>query len=560
MATKTKGGRRNFLDELTAKVGGPSFLDPRQLLYASPIIWLSSIIFRQGFPNAVSLNAELTTQTFSIVATYFFAISLSALTKTRRERKSLNLAEIIFFGAVIGAAKFYSVELLLLLLFSQELAPGRIGALWMNVLIFSLLLFPGLAFAESKRIDFETDRGEMVSRRARASLELAKVEKINPRIEQFLIDIRSTEDSQEKQSQLQLAMRIRNFVETEVRPLSRRIWEIEDRKIVRFTFRELLVEALRHKPFHPRFTAIACAPIPFLASLSTSGFADASIQALAGTLVIFFIFSLGQAVGKKFGFLPIVFLVSIFLSASSVVLMNFLLFTPVTNLPGLTSWGLMVFWIGSLAVFTALTSTALSKGSSLAAELADLNESTQEIPTPASSVSVSNRELANFLHSTVQNQLLSAAMTIESEVAQSELPNASIKTLEKVLLEQVANGFTPEQSLEEILEEVVGRWSAVLRIETRVCLNEDLRPGPIFAQVIDEGISNAVRHGRASLLSITISAAGELIEIQIEDDGFGPLNGAPSLGHALFNDSTNKNWQLEAKEAGGSRLTLNLTR
>lgn len=558
MATKTKGARRDFLDELAARVGGPSFLDPRQLLYASPIVLLSSVIFRQGVPNAVGLDVELITQTLSIVATYLFAISLSGLTKERRAKKSLNLAQIIFFGAVIGVVKFYTVELLLLLLFPQELVPGRTGALWMNVLIFSLLLIPGLAFAESKRIDFEKDRGEMVSRRAGASLALAKVEKINPRIEQFLLEIRSKKGSQDKESQLRLAMKIKDFVEAEVRPLSRRLWEIEDRKIVRFTFWELLVETLRYQPFNPIFTAIVCAPIPFFVSLTTSGLADALIKSLAGTLVIFLIFTLGQAVGKKFGFLPIVFLVSIVLSASAVVVLNFFVFTPITNLPALASWSLMLFWIGSLAVFTALTRTALSKGSWLAAELADLNQSTEENQIRGSSVSVSNRELANFLHSTVQNQLLSAAMTIESEAAQSEVPNASIKTLENVLMKQVTKGYGPQQTIEEILEEVVGRWSPLLRIETSISLGNILHPGPIFAQVLDEAISNAVRHGQASCISIAISQPGDLINIQIEDDGFGPLDGEPSLGTALFNDSTKRNWQLEATEAGGSRLILNL--
>ena len=86
---------------------------------------------------------------------------------------------------MIGSVKFYSVELSIRLMLPEELVPGRVGALLITVLIFSLLLIPGLSYAESKRIDFEKDRAEMVQRKTGASLARARVNKIDPQIEQF---------------------------------------------------------------------------------------------------------------------------------------------------------------------------------------------------------------------------------------------------------------------------------------------------------------------------------------------------------------------------------------
>ena len=558
MATNTKDGLLGFVEEVTARVGGPSFLDPRQLLYASPIVFLASVIFRQGLPSAGDFNIEIITQGLSICLTYLFAMCLSRLTKTQREKKPFNFVQIILAGATIGSVKFYSVELSIRLMLPEQLVPGRVGALLVTVLIFSLLLIPGLSYAESKRIDFEKDRAEMVQRKTGASLARARVNKIDPQIEQFLSSIRSMRLTPKPEFHQKLALEIRDFVENEVRPLSRQLWKIEDQKISRFSFWDLLLETLKNQPFTPLPTALAFAPIPFLVSLTTASFADTLVKIIFNMAAIFLVLSIGQVIGRRFGFLPIVFGVSILLSALSVVFLNLALFSPIIPISDLRPLILMIFWIGSLAVFLALTRTALKNASSIAEELADLNDQQDKEYIQGSSASLSNRDLANFLHSTVQNQLLSAAMSIESEGSHLEFSDESIKALERALMSQGAGDHGPEHSYKESLESVVERWRPLLEIETRVSLETNRYPGVIFAQVLEEGISNAVRHGEASRLAITLSKDGDLMKLQIEDDGFGPKNGTLGLGTALFEDATNGNWQLEALDRGGSLLTLNL--
>ena len=558
MATNTKDGLLGFVEEVTARVGGPSFLDPRQLLYASPIVFLASVIFRQGLPSAGDFNIEIITQGLSICLTYLFAMCLSRLTKTQREKKPFNLVQIILAGASIGSVKFYSVELSIRLMLPEQLVPGRVGALLVTVLIFSLLLIPGLSYAESKRIDFEKDRAEMVQRKTGASLARARVNKIDPQIEQFLSSIRSMRFSPTPEFHQKLALEIRDFVENEVRPLSRQLWKIEDQKITRFSFWDLLVETLKNQPFTPLPTALAFAPIPFLVSLTTASFADALVKIFFNMAAIFLVLSVGQVIGRRFGYLPIVFVVSILLAALSVVFLNLTLFSPSTPISGLRPLILMIFWIGSLAVFMALTRTALRNASSIAEELAGLSDQKDKEHIQGSSVSLSNRDLANFLHSTVQNQLLSAAMSIESEASQSKYSDESIRALERALMSQATDDGRPAHSYQNTLETVADRWRPLLQIETLVSLEANRYPGVIFTQVLEEGISNAVRHGQASHLVIRLSQHGDCMELQIEDDGFGPRNGSLGLGTALFEDATNGNWQLAALESGGSRLTLNL--
>ena len=65
-------------------------------------------------------------------------------------------------------------------------------------------------------------------------------------------------------------------------------------------------------------------------------------------------------------------------------------------------------------------------------------------------------------------------------------------------------------------------------------------------EVMNEGIANALRHGFASRVTVTL---GPGPEITISDDGTGPRDGVPGLGSTFF-DSISQDWQLSATDAG----------
>jgi anti-sigma regulatory factor (Ser/Thr protein kinase) len=73
-------------------------------------------------------------------------------------------------------------------------------------------------------------------------------------------------------------------------------------------------------------------------------------------------------------------------------------------------------------------------------------------------------------------------------------------------------------------------------------------------EVINEGIANAVRHGFATEVSITVADGSEIVII---DNGTGPRDGKAGLGSAYFS-SVSTSWSLQATPAG-AKLTVNLS-
>lgn len=59
----------------------------------------------------------------------------------------------------------------------------------------------------------------------------------------------------------------------------------------------------------------------------------------------------------------------------------------------------------------------------------------------------------------------------------------------------------------------------------------------LAVRVVEEGISNALRHGRADVVDVRVQLAGDSLEVRVSDDGrgFGPDAGAPS-GTARLSD------------------------
>ena len=54
--------------------------------------------------------------------------------------------------------------------------------------------------------------------------------------------------------------------------------------------------------------------------------------------------------------------------------------------------------------------------------------------------------------------------------------------------------------------------------------------------LIDEGVSNAIRHAKASLISVTGSWVDGYVNLEIRSDGAGMTQNAPGLGTKLFTE------------------------
>jgi two-component sensor histidine kinase len=163
------------------------------------------------------------------------------------------------------------------------------------------------------------------------------------------------------------------------------------------------------------------------------------------------------------------------------------------------------------------------------------------------------REASRLLHGEVQTKLVACAMAIDHAAAmgdEKKLNQAIAQSL--IVLTSPITAAPFSQSLDEEISRKVLLWDQICAITFNIAEDvpkiDSARVSQI-GRVVEEGISNAVRHGHAKNISIElIKAWSNSIDVEIRDDGIGPQNGEPSLGSALLTQVSNGHWSLRKLE------------
>jgi glucose-6-phosphate-specific signal transduction histidine kinase len=112
-------------------------------------------------------------------------------------------------------------------------------------------------------------------------------------------------------------------------------------------------------------------------------------------------------------------------------------------------------------------------------------------------------------------------------------------------------------SVRDEVQRKVDLWGALCEFTVDV---EDDGKGPeslseTVGRVVEEGISNAMRHGQATRIDISVTIANGMCQVELTDNGCGPGSGRPGVGSALLHQSSGGDWTLTGLEQG-SRLAV----
>jgi len=163
------------------------------------------------------------------------------------------------------------------------------------------------------------------------------------------------------------------------------------------------------------------------------------------------------------------------------------------------------------------------------------------------------RDAARLLHGEVQTKLVACAMAIDHAVAVGDEKRLELAIAQALTVLTSPIGGAPfSQTIEEEISRKVSLWDQICTITFNIAQDvpkiDSVRVSQI-GRVVEEGISNAVRHGHAKNISIELTKAwSNSIDVEIRDDGIGPQNGEPSLGSALLTQATSGHWSLKRRE------------
>ena len=174
------------------------------------------------------------------------------------------------------------------------------------------------------------------------------------------------------------------------------------------------------------------------------------------------------------------------------------------------------------------------------------------------------REMSRVLHGGVQTRLVACAMTIDNSSKSGDEATISLAMLEALSILQAPLPISESEiTLGAEVERKLSLWHGLctfdLQIDPRLVDATNPEPREV-GRIIEEGISNSIRHGGASKIAVSVmSGADGSVVIQIDDNGSGvskTSQNRPGIGSAIFASATGGAWSIKSLEKGARLLAL----
>jgi signal transduction histidine kinase len=174
-----------------------------------------------------------------------------------------------------------------------------------------------------------------------------------------------------------------------------------------------------------------------------------------------------------------------------------------------------------------------------------------------------HRSVALAVHGPVQSALVSTAMRL----AAADRTQASIDDAKRRLdeaLSAIEHDRYEDVSIDDALGDLRDLWRGVVRIDyaidpgARALLAADPGLRRCMIEVCRESASNAIRHGGAGEVVITMNGEAGRVEVRVRDDGQGVAPGTVAgLGSSMLDDTCLR-WELGDVAGGGAELVATL--
>jgi hypothetical protein len=171
-------------------------------------------------------------------------------------------------------------------------------------------------------------------------------------------------------------------------------------------------------------------------------------------------------------------------------------------------------------------------------------------------------KFAQYVHAEVQSQLLACKLLL-LKAAESDFelfpPDITAQIVER--MEKIKQPYQRPAAkvTSKRLPEIAQSWQGLAEIEYELIpeFTEFHSQSEITSQLIEEAVVNAIRHGKASKISIKATASSSSISVSVRDNGVMQMAQASSgLGTILLNTFT-ESWSLE-REGNQSLLTFSV--
>lgn len=571
---------QNKTESLLSAAGGKYFLDTRFLLLTTPLVITTSLLttgsnyFYQA--NQILENVSLfglifLANVFALLVCAFWILLFSRTAFRNRAIKPIPLFWVVLFGASVGALKGTMTGLgCWLLQIESDLGSTIVDRVGQTSLLGAWLI-PAISLVAHRLSVLQAQRDSLVAERVSNTLiesGIAQTRDNQASLRAFA-DMAKYElssigrSTNGEDSANQYARAIRRLVAEQLRPLSHRIWEQENKRISSFSLSEIARQAIFSFTQARTVVAVVYAITAFPSIIKSVGISEGILRSiLAGTVIQVGFWLMSEFRPKKYWVATCWFLLANLAVSFLTFVTGEIVFGYVSAFDEFQAVLAVWLWLTQLTFISAFLFGVRKGSSEIKQEFADLYGSeTIDRAVRLSQARIQNRDFANYLHGQVQNKLLAVALGLEKGEATKEELEQALALVENIL-KTLDSGFQTLNSgdLESELAKLSNQWLGFVRITWNLdshLKNLETRKRILLIQLIDEATSNAIRHGLAKNVFVLAKVlSDQKINLEVIDDGIGPRAGKAGLGSTFFNSVSKGNWDLVQESTGGTKLTL----
>jgi signal transduction histidine kinase len=208
------------------------------------------------------------------------------------------------------------------------------------------------------------------------------------------------------------------------------------------------------------------------------------------------------------------------------------------------------WWLGIFIIVSFIANLSQSdiKSEEFISELIESNSLDQLLIQKETSQV--RQDIARYLHGNLQTRVMALGLSLQVTEVKDQKNMDSALTIARSLLDSPFSELitTEERSLSDEVSYNISRWDGLLKVDSHIEIPDSaLSPIHIRAvgAAIEEALANALRHGLAKEIGISIYEDGIGLTLTIQDDGIGPRNTPPGLGSRLFDTVATRGWSLK---------------
>lgn len=361
-----------------------------------------------------------------------------------------------------------------------------------------------------------------------------------------------------------VAQELRAAAQNTVRPLSRQLWSSTAGRTAPIRASQVLRNIMTKQPFRPVPLALILIVTGLASYVTLYGWWLGLVGVGVGVALIFSVLGTANAAMNRWPAHHTIIFITAALVLQSATLITF----PLRELlqVQLFTWAEAIAAILVGLVLILLTSGAGSvrdyRDDVARTFQTDIDRELLESIAASRQVAQLARESARILHGTVQTRLIACAVAIEraSETGDVKAFQAALREARDVLTEPVGPEAAETTTLVDEVQRKVSLWSGLCAIDVEITPGlDDIggRTARDVGRVVEEGLSNAIRHGAATDIQVRITGTSADVLVEIDDNGAGPQDGSRGLGSSLL-DSVSNSWELIALTPG-ARLRVQMS-